>query len=92
MANVFNTKEKISERYDIKGSWYGRQTTDTDPLATKKDNDFKKREPIYLAEEERRKILGIIKRDSEFFAKHQIIDYSLLVGVIKKSDNQSDIS
>lgn len=24
MANVFNTKEKIVERYDIKGSWYGR--------------------------------------------------------------------
>ena len=24
MANVFNTKDKIVERYDIKGSWYGR--------------------------------------------------------------------
>jgi hypothetical protein len=49
MANVFNTKEKITERYDIKGSWYGRETADTDPLATKKDNDFKKREPLYLS-------------------------------------------
>lgn len=43
MANVFNTREKISERYDIKGSWQGRETLDSDPLATKKDNDFKKR-------------------------------------------------
>jgi 1-phosphatidylinositol-4-phosphate 5-kinase len=24
MANVFNTNEKIVERYDLKGSWYGR--------------------------------------------------------------------
>lgn len=92
MANVFNTKQKITQRFDIKGSWYGRQTTDSDPMAVRKDNDFKKREPIYLAEEERRKLLGVIKRDAEFFEKHQIIDYSLLIGVIKKSDNQSDIS
>jgi hypothetical protein len=48
MANVFNTKEKIVERYDIKGSWQGRTTSDKDPSATKKDNDFKERAPIYL--------------------------------------------
>ncbi len=48
MANVFNTKEKIIERYDIKGSTYGRDNLDKDPSSTKKDNDFKKRDPIYL--------------------------------------------
>jgi len=48
MANVFNTREKIVERFDIKGSWYGRDNLDTDPSATKKDNDFKKRGPIKL--------------------------------------------
>ena len=67
MANVFNTRERITERYDIKGSWYGRDTHDTDPLATKKDNDFKKRDPIILAEDDRQRLIGIIKRDAEFF-------------------------
>lgn len=53
MANVFNTKQRIVERYDVKGSWIGRETTDIDPLATKKDNDFKKRPPIILQPKER---------------------------------------
>lgn len=43
MANVFNTNERIVERYDLKGSTYGRENTDTDPNATKKDLDFLKR-------------------------------------------------
>jgi 1-phosphatidylinositol-4-phosphate 5-kinase len=51
MANVFNTREKIVERYDIKGSWLGRETLDKDPTSTKKDNDFKKRSPIFLEDE-----------------------------------------
>jgi hypothetical protein len=67
MANVFNTREKIVERYDIKGSWYGRDTADKDPTSTKKDNDFKKRAPIFLEEEERTKLLAIIAKDALFF-------------------------
>lgn len=70
MANVFNTKEKILERYDIKGSWYGRETSDKDPMATKKDNDFKQRPPIILDEEERVRLMTIIQKDAEFFAQH----------------------
>ena len=89
MANVFSTKERIVQRYDLKGSWIGRDTTDTDPSATKKDNDFKKRAPIYLQENQRAKLLEIIRRDAEFFEKHEIIDYSLLIGVIKKNDDKS---
>ena len=64
MANVFNTREKIVERFDIKGSWYGRDNLDTDPSATKKDNDFKKRGPIKLPYEYKKRLLGIIKRDA----------------------------
>jgi hypothetical protein len=67
MANVFNTREKIVERYDIKGSWYGRETSDNDPEATKKDNDFKKRNPLVLTEEDRNRLLKIIKKDAKFF-------------------------
>lgn len=57
MANVFNTREKIVERYDIKGSWYGRETHDKDPTATKKDLDFKKRNPIFINGGERTTLL-----------------------------------
>lgn len=63
-----------------------------DPSATKKDNDFKKREPLHLSEENRKSLLKIIKKDAEFFKEHEIIDYSLLIGVIRKSDNLSEVS
>lgn len=33
--------------------------------------------------------MNIIKKDAEFFRSHEIIDYSLLIGVIKK-DNVED--
>ena len=92
MANVFNTREKIVERYDIKGSWYGRETHDKDPTATKKDLDFKKRSPIFINGGERTTLLQNIKKDAQFFRQHEIIDYSLLIGVIKKSDRQSELS
>lgn len=32
MANVFNTQEKISERFDLKGSTYGRETPESEYL------------------------------------------------------------
>jgi 1-phosphatidylinositol-4-phosphate 5-kinase len=53
MANVFNTKDKILERFDIKGSWYGRENSDPHPNATKKDNDFKKRKSLDVGAEDR---------------------------------------
>ena len=57
MANVFNTKEHISERYDLKGSWIGRENFDDDPKATKKDLDFRKRKPFYLPAKDREGLL-----------------------------------
>lgn len=53
MGNVFNTKDKIVERYDIKGSWYGRENNNPHPNSTKKDNDFKKRRSLALDLKER---------------------------------------
>ena len=44
------TAGKHSQQPGGKGSWYGRDNHDNDPLATKKDNDFRKREPLYLSE------------------------------------------
>jgi hypothetical protein len=41
---------------------------------------------------DKHRLINICKRDAEFFEKHEIIDYSLLIGVIRKSDNLSDQS
>ncbi len=35
----------------------------------------------------RDEIMAIIRKDAEFFQRHEIIDYSLLIGVIKKDPN-----
>lgn len=71
----------------MKGSTYGRTTTDADEKATKKDNNFLQRKPFYLESDDREKLLRIIYNDSRFFAEHNIIDYSLLVGVVSKSNS-----
>lgn len=91
MANVFNTPEHIVERYDIKGSWYGRENSDPNPKATKKDNDFKKRPPIELSKQDRDKLIRITRKDAEFFRKHDIIDYSLLIGVIHQDSSVTEM-
>ena len=70
MANVFNTKEKIIERYDLKGSWVGRETLDRDPKATKKDLDFQKRPPIHLDPTTREDILKVLEEDAAFFERN----------------------
>ena len=70
MANVFKTKQKIIERYDLKGSWVGRENLDKDPKATKKDLDFQKRSPIHLEKEVREDILKVLQEDAAFFEKN----------------------
>lgn len=72
----------------MKGSSYGRETKDQRPGITKKDNNFRStfRNGLNLDENERERLVNIIKKDAEFFRSHNIIDYSLLVGVIRKEN------
>lgn len=43
MSNVFNTKNEIHKRFDIKGSMYMRTTPeDCDPTVARKDGDWVK--------------------------------------------------
>lgn len=86
--------EPVDERYDLKGSWIGRQTkvqhklTDKEPLPflnpkkskqCKKDKDIY--EPLLLREDLARDIAVQLVRDSDFLASENIMDYSLLLGV-----------
>lgn len=91
--NIFPQDTIISERYDLKGSWvnrhaikdskrrnYGTQLLNKCPLY--KDNDLQGRfniDPI-VAEE----IVKILALDTDFLQKRNLMDYSLLVGVIKQ--------
>ena len=57
---------------------------DSRPNVTKKDNDFKKRQPLVLSMRDKLSLMQTIRKDAEFFADHNIIDYSLLIGVINR--------
>jgi len=84
MANMFNTPFEIHRRYDLKGSWVGRQTSAEkyDPTVALKDVDFKNaKEGIRVGEERRSQLTEQIEKDSKFLASQNIIDYSLLLGI-----------
>eukprot|EP00931_Biecheleriopsis_adriatica_P056529 TRINITY_DN33497_c0_g1_i1.p1 TRINITY_DN33497_c0_g1~~TRINITY_DN33497_c0_g1_i1.p1 ORF type:complete len:819 (-),score=162.72 TRINITY_DN33497_c0_g1_i1:30-2486(-) len=84
MANMFNTPCEIHRRYDLKGSWVGRVTPKdkrSDHVALKDVDFLQASEKIEVGSERRKQIIEQIQRDSEFLAKNNIIDYSLLLGI-----------
>ncbi|KRX08751.1 hypothetical protein PPERSA_08062 [Pseudocohnilembus persalinus] len=87
MPNVFQTKNKIGKRYDLKGSLYHRTTKDKDPATAKKDLDFINEEKQLVVDSQKyESFIKQIKSDSKFFAQNNIIDYSLLLGIHFKRD------
>jgi len=78
MPNLFDTPLPISRRYDIKGSFVGRSTKHPKEGSTLKDNDL--RHNISLDARRRWLLLSQLELDSEFFARWNFIDYSLLLG------------
>eukprot|EP01017_Pseudomicrothorax_dubius_P003430 TRINITY_DN10491_c0_g1_i1.p1 TRINITY_DN10491_c0_g1~~TRINITY_DN10491_c0_g1_i1.p1 ORF type:complete len:249 (+),score=61.19 TRINITY_DN10491_c0_g1_i1:65-811(+) len=82
MSNVFHTGREIHERFDLKGSTYGRLTITDDPSVAKKDlNVIQSNFFLNLTEADARDLEQRIKADADFFAENNIIDYSLLLGV-----------
>lgn len=83
MGNVFSSGHEIHERYDLKGSTYGRYTSESeDATVARKDLDFtKKGMKISLGSERAKKIIIQMRKDCRFFKKNKIIDYSLLLGI-----------
>ena len=81
MNNLFNSELEIHKRYDLKGSTYKRSVSSMEPGIAKKDLDFIRDErKLGLETFHRDELLAIIEKDLEFFKKHRIIDYSLMVG------------
>lgn len=90
-------KEDIIRKYDIKGSTYSRQVledqviqtlaADSQVPGTLKDLDFSKIEGCVRIEDKVHlgKVYFEVVQDAAFFQKFNLIDYSLLVTVIKRT-------
>lgn len=94
MGNMFNTPLEIHRRYDLKGSWVGRQTSaeNFDPSVALKDVDFRNAmEHIHIGAARKAELFAQIKRDSEFLRDNNVIDYSLLLGIHDIGPNDESI-
>ncbi|KAL0234188.1 hypothetical protein PCE1_001226 [Barthelona sp. PCE] len=87
MANVFDCPNWIHEKYDLKGSTYGRRSRDEDigdPTKTLKDINFiemRGERSLVLGPLKRQIFLEQLRADAFFLADHGIMDYSLLIGI-----------
>eukprot|EP01083_Nonionella_stella_P113037 333073_1 len=85
--NVFYSPKNITivQQYDLKGSTQGRETDDVRKKsgAILKDLNFMKDEVrLHMSKDNKATLFHEqIKNDCEWFAKHLIMDYSLLVGI-----------
>jgi 1-phosphatidylinositol-4-phosphate 5-kinase len=91
LGNVFSSGLEIHQRYDLKGSTYGRRTKPTEELTVaRKDVDFTSAKMrISVGPARAHELLAQLAKDTEFLGAHHIIDYSLLVGIhnIDPSEN-----
>lgn len=93
MNNVFDMEapELIKHKYDLKGSSFGRLTRDFEVAkgAAKKDLNFLQEEvKLRVKSELRNSLIPQIEKDASFLARHHIIDYSMLVGIISADDDR----
>jgi len=72
---------KIHLKFDLKGSRVGRtaKKKKNGKVGTLKDNDFHL--PVELSSKRRIEVLSQLNRDSAFLRDHNIMDYSLLLGI-----------
>uniref|UniRef100_A0A7S1U3Z0 PIPK domain-containing protein n=1 Tax=Phaeomonas parva TaxID=124430 RepID=A0A7S1U3Z0_9STRA len=83
MGSVFHTGLPIHVSYDLKGSTVGRMVSEEERAKGKvrKDQDLLKDERRLQLGPMRETFIEQVERDSQFLARHNIMDYSLLVGV-----------
>lgn len=69
----------------MKGSWVGRSSGTlslSDPTIALKDSDLLElKEKVSVGPERKAALISVVKKDANFFQKHLILDYSLLVGI-----------
>ncbi|PAA83564.1 hypothetical protein BOX15_Mlig024671g1 [Macrostomum lignano] len=102
MRSVFNSGHPLIRKYDLKGSRVARRATTADTaghaVPTLKDLDFiRAADCLNVGPEVKSAIMERLRRDVAFLERHNIMDYSLLVGVhewadVSKEDRQTDCS
>jgi len=92
MSNVFSSIPsgiKVRERYDLKGSTVNRGGGDLNFNGTTLglDNDFISfRKQLNVPSQHKQFIIEQLKKDAEFMSTLNIMDYSLLIGIIPNND------
>eukprot|EP00300_Choanocystis_sp_HF-7_P037506 c53674_g1_i1.p1 GENE.c53674_g1_i1~~c53674_g1_i1.p1 ORF type:complete len:424 (-),score=103.55 c53674_g1_i1:413-1645(-) len=85
MHNILPSHLYITERYDLKGSTFGRRTPQNDrtrTTVTLKDLDFVELgKKIVVGPEKKRVLFEQLRVDCQFLQEAKLMDYSLLVGV-----------
>lgn len=100
MKNFFPPEKPLCHIFDLKGSTIGRTVSQNDRKrndVSLKDLDFiQYYNGIPLLPDEREKFLNALERDCQFLASHEIIDYSLLLGIhlppLSDSNNSTSTS
>ena len=81
MQSVFETPVAIHERYDLKGSTVDRFTGREGKQAGKVLKDLDLQMNVLLSHSDRAAFLRQCEADTLFLSKHNLMDYSLLLGV-----------
>ena len=87
--NILHTQCYVSKVFDLKGSTVGRDGVKEEGTVVRtaagakllKDNDLPSGPFLMVGNDNKGKLLGQLKADTNFLEKLQVIDYSLLVGV-----------
>ncbi|KAK3278666.1 hypothetical protein CYMTET_13413 [Cymbomonas tetramitiformis] len=93
-SNVFAGHRAIEERYDLKGSMFGRKASSKElsngPKAVLKDLDFLRRGRAlpFQCEEQREHFLRKLEVDVAWLRSQGLMDYSLLVGFSNFGDDR----
>ncbi|XP_047341996.1 phosphatidylinositol 4-phosphate 5-kinase 1-like [Impatiens glandulifera] len=89
MGNLFCSEYRIHRRFDLKGSSHGRTTDkqeeEIDETTTLKDLDLNF--VFRLQQNWFEELMNQIEKDCEFLEAERIMDYSLLVGLHFRDDN-----
>ncbi|KAG0808030.1 hypothetical protein G6F16_010194 [Rhizopus arrhizus] len=95
MGNVLPPNKDIHATFDLKGSTFGRLTSEDEinknPHAVLKDQNWvKKNEKIQLGEKKKKMFLTQLEKDVDTLKRLNIMDYSLLVGIhdMKKGNTE----
>jgi len=89
MPNLFAGIHVISLRYDLKGSTAGRTASSKElqkerPVYKDKDWVHRGQRISMPSEEHRAEFIRLVRIDADFLSRHQLMDYSLLIGVHQK--------